>query len=124
MIATRGDSRRFSRPFRARVGGPDQPSADAQTPTRHPGKNAASTSSAASRSIGEADTGPVDRIQRAYALAPNAAVLYKVGETEYQLQDYAGPGRSLSATVRILPRQSHRADVEASVQVLRARVAA
>jgi tetratricopeptide (TPR) repeat protein len=61
--------------------------------------------------------------KRAYALAPNAAVLYNVGQTEYQLQDYAG---ALTTFERYLsessPAESHRADVEASVQVLRTRV--
>jgi tetratricopeptide (TPR) repeat protein len=73
---------------------------------------------------GEADyRAALIEFKRAYALAPNAAVLYNVGQTEYQLQDYAG---ALTTFERYLsessPAESHRADVEASVQVLRARV--
>jgi hypothetical protein len=61
--------------------------------------------------------------KRAYALAPNAAVLYNVGEAEFQLQDYAG---ALTTFERYLTESSasdtHRAEVESSVEVLRARV--
>jgi hypothetical protein len=61
--------------------------------------------------------------KRAYGLAPNAAVLYNVGETEYQLQDYAA---ALTTFRRYLlesgPTESHRAEVESSVEVLRSRV--
>ncbi len=61
--------------------------------------------------------------KRAYSLAPNVAVLYNVGETEYQLQDYAG---ALTTFKQYLaessPTESHRAEVEGSVEVLRTRV--
>ncbi|HXN30713.1 MAG TPA: PEGA domain-containing protein, partial [Polyangiaceae bacterium] len=61
--------------------------------------------------------------KRAYGLAPNVAVLYNVGETEYQLQDYAA---ALTTFKRYLaessPTESHRAEVENSVEVLRTRV--
>ena len=40
---------------------------------------------------GEADyRAALVEFKRAYSLAPNPAVLYNVGETQYQLQDYAG----------------------------------
>ncbi|HZU81779.1 MAG TPA: PEGA domain-containing protein [Polyangiaceae bacterium] len=73
---------------------------------------------------GEADyRAALVEFKRAYALAPNAAVLYNVGETEYQLQDYAG---ALTTFRRYLaesgPNESHRAEVENNVEVLRARV--
>jgi tetratricopeptide (TPR) repeat protein len=61
--------------------------------------------------------------RRAYGLAPNAAVLYNIGETEYQLQDYAA---ALTTFRRYLaeagPTESHRAEVESNVEVLRMRV--
>jgi tetratricopeptide (TPR) repeat protein len=61
--------------------------------------------------------------KRAYATAPNASVLYNVGETQYQLQDYAA---ALTTFERYLaesnPSDPHRGEVEGSVEVLRARV--
>jgi tetratricopeptide (TPR) repeat protein len=61
--------------------------------------------------------------KRAYATSPNVAVLYNVGETEYQLQDYAS---ALSTFERYLgeasPTDPHRAEVEGTVEILRARV--
>jgi len=61
--------------------------------------------------------------QRAYALAPNAAVLYNVGETEFQLRDYAS---ALSTFERYLSEAGagdpHRAEVESNVRTLRSRV--
>jgi tetratricopeptide (TPR) repeat protein len=61
--------------------------------------------------------------QRAYALAPNAAVLYNVGETEFQLRDYAS---ALSTFERYLSEANagdpHRTEVESNVRTLRARV--
>jgi tetratricopeptide (TPR) repeat protein len=72
----------------------------------------------------EADyQGALVEFKRAYATAPNPTVLYNVGETEYQLQDYAG---ALSAFTRYLSdaplTASHRGEVEASLEVLRTRV--
>jgi tetratricopeptide (TPR) repeat protein len=73
---------------------------------------------------GEADyRAALVEFKRAYALSPNAAVLYNVGETEYQLQDYAG---ALITFERYLgessPLETHRAEVESNVDVLKARV--
>jgi PEGA domain len=73
---------------------------------------------------GEADYhAALVEFKRAYALAPNAAVLYNVGETAYQLQDYAG---ALTTFKRYLvessPTDSHRTEVEGNVEVLRVRV--
>jgi len=60
---------------------------------------------------------------RAYALAPNAAVLYNIGETDYQLRDYSA---ALTAFERYLatcgPSDPHKPELEASVQELRSRV--
>jgi len=73
---------------------------------------------------GEADYhAALVEFKRAYLLAPNAAVLYNIGETQYQLQDYAA---ALTTFQRYLaessPNASHRTEVESSVEVLRARV--
>jgi tetratricopeptide (TPR) repeat protein len=72
----------------------------------------------------EADyRGALVEFKRTAALIPNPAVLYNIGETEYQLQEYAS---ALTTFERYLkeagPSESHRAEVEGNVQVLRARV--
>ena len=73
---------------------------------------------------GETDyRGALVEFKRAYELAPNAAVLYNIGETEFQLRDYAG---ALTTFERYLadaqPSDSHRTEVEANVRELKARV--
>jgi tetratricopeptide (TPR) repeat protein len=73
---------------------------------------------------GEADyRAALVEFKRAYVLSPNASVLYNVGETEYQLQDYAG---ALVTFERYLgessPLEPHRGEVEGNVDVLKARV--
>jgi hypothetical protein len=61
--------------------------------------------------------------KRAYELAPNAAVLYNIGQTHFQLQSYAA---ALATFERYLadggPGAGHRAEVEQSLETLRARV--
>ena len=73
---------------------------------------------------GEADyRAALVEFKRAYGIAPNPAVLYNVGETQYQLQDYAG---ALTTFERFLaevgPGESRRAEVEGDIEVLRSRV--
>jgi hypothetical protein len=73
---------------------------------------------------GEADyAGALVEFKRAYAHAPSSAALYNVGETQYQLQDYAN---ALKTFRRFLaefgPTESHRSEVERAVEVLRSRV--
>jgi tetratricopeptide (TPR) repeat protein len=73
---------------------------------------------------GEADyPGALVEFKRAYALSPNASVLYNVGEAQYQLQDYAS---ALATFTRYLaeapPGAGHRAEVENDLDVLRTRV--
>jgi tetratricopeptide (TPR) repeat protein len=73
---------------------------------------------------GEADyRAALVEFRRAYELSPNASVLYNVGETEYQLQDYAA---ALATFERYLaessPQDPQRADVGATMEILRARV--
>jgi len=67
--------------------------------------------------------GALVEFKRAYTLLPRANVLYDIGETEFQLQDYAAAlttmRRFLSETGSSAP---HRAEVEATVEVLRGRV--
>jgi tetratricopeptide (TPR) repeat protein len=72
----------------------------------------------------EADyAGALVEFKRAYALTPSSAALYNVGEAQYQLQDYAS---ALKTFRRFLAEfgsnESHRAEVERAVDVLRLRV--
>jgi hypothetical protein len=61
--------------------------------------------------------------RRAYEIAPNAAVLYNIGQTYYQLQNYAA---ALVALGRYLteagPTAPHRKDVEQTIDTLQTRV--
>jgi hypothetical protein len=61
--------------------------------------------------------------RRAYEIAPNAAVLYNIGETYYQLQNYAA---ALSTLNRYLAESDatapHRREVEQTIETLQARV--
>ena len=73
---------------------------------------------------GEADyRAALVEFKRAYAIAPNIAVLYNVGETQFQLQDYAA---ALTTFDRFLaessPTESHRAEVDGNIEILRSRV--
>jgi hypothetical protein len=73
---------------------------------------------------GEADyRAALAEFKRAYALAPNPAVLYNVGETQYELEDYAG---ALATFERFLaetpPDDVHRPEVNGDLEVLRTRV--
>lgn len=61
--------------------------------------------------------------RRAYEIAPNSAVLYNIGETYYQLQNYAAAlvalGRYLSESG---PTAPHRREVEQTLDTLQTRV--
>jgi hypothetical protein len=61
--------------------------------------------------------------RRAYETAPNAAVLYNIGQTYYQLQNYAA---ALIALGRYLteagPTAPHRREVEQTIDTLQSRV--
>ncbi len=72
----------------------------------------------------EADyRGALVEFKRAFAIAPNTAVLYNVGEAEYQLKDYAS---ALKTFERFLadadPADSRRPGIMANLEMLRARV--
>lgn len=59
----------------------------------------------------------------AYQLAPSVTALYNVGQTQDQLQDYAGALKTFGRFLAEAPRNdSHRVEVESTVQVLRTRV--
>jgi tetratricopeptide (TPR) repeat protein len=73
---------------------------------------------------GEADyRAALVEFKRAYAGSPYVSVLYNIGETQYQLQDYAA---ALTTFERYLAESGaadpHRAEVESNVETLRARV--
>ncbi|HEY0250648.1 MAG TPA: tetratricopeptide repeat protein, partial [Kofleriaceae bacterium] len=61
--------------------------------------------------------------RRAYELAPNASVLYNLGQTYYQLQNYAS---ALDSFDRYLAESgdspSHKTEVEGAIKVLKTRV--
>lgn len=61
--------------------------------------------------------------RRAYEIAPNSVVLYNVGETYYQLQNYAA---ALTALERYLAESGeaadHRAEVQKTLAILKTRV--
>jgi tetratricopeptide (TPR) repeat protein len=61
--------------------------------------------------------------RRAYEIAPNAVVLYNIGETYYQLQNYAA---ALTALERYIAESGdaaeHRADVAKTIETLKSRV--
>src|SRR5262249_26457730 len=71
----------------------------------------------------EADyRGALAEFKRAYEIAPNASVLYNVGETYYQLQNYAA---ALAVFERYLNEAGtnapHRREVEQTLQTRRTR---
>jgi tetratricopeptide (TPR) repeat protein len=73
---------------------------------------------------GEADyAGALAEFKKAYALAPNPAVLFNVGQAEFQLKDYAN---ALVTFRRFLadasPGSPQRDDAEGNLDVLRTRV--
>ena len=72
----------------------------------------------------EADyAGALAEFKKAYELAPNAAVLYNIGQTHFQLRAYAA---ALPVFERYLAESGvsaeHRAEAEANIETLRARV--
>lgn len=73
---------------------------------------------------GEADyRAALVEFRRAYEIAPNAAVLYNLGQTYYQLQNYAS---ALDAFERYLAESgdspSHKTEVEGAIKTLKTRV--
>ncbi len=72
----------------------------------------------------EADyRGALVEFERAYTLAPNGIVLFNVGETQYQLRDYAAALATFEHYLVEAPaNDSHRTLAEANIKELRTRV--
>jgi len=67
--------------------------------------------------------GALVEFKKAYATWPRANVLYDIGQTEYQLLDYAGALKTMERYLAETgPNAQHRQEVEATVEVLRGRV--
>jgi hypothetical protein len=94
---------------------PAQPDANAQ-------KEATIHFSRAVELYNEADyRGALVEFKRAYDIAPNTTVLYNLGQTHYQLQNYAA---AMNEFDRYLAEgaTAHRSEVESTLAVLRTRV--
>ncbi len=71
----------------------------------------------------EADyRGALVEFTRAYTLEPNGVVLFNIGETQYQLRDYAGALTTFEQYLVEAPNDSHRALAARNIKELRARV--
>lgn len=67
--------------------------------------------------------GALVEFKKAHTLWPRANVLYDIGQTEFQLLDYAGALRSFERFLADTgPNAAHRNEVEAVVETLRGRV--
>jgi tetratricopeptide (TPR) repeat protein len=61
--------------------------------------------------------------RRAYALLPRASALYNIGQTEFQLREYAAALQTLERFLAETGKQApHHAEVQQTVEVLRDRV--
>ncbi|HEX3483171.1 MAG TPA: tetratricopeptide repeat protein [Kofleriaceae bacterium] len=100
------------------------PTALADPPAASPVKEATKHFHRGVALYSEADyRGALTEFKRAYEIAPNANVLYNVGETYYQLQNYAA---ALAVFERYLTEAGtnapHRREVEQTLETLRTRV--
>jgi hypothetical protein len=67
--------------------------------------------------------GALVEFKKAYSIWPRATVLYDIGQTEYQLLDYASALTTMSRYLAETgPNAAHRSEVEATVETLRGRV--
>jgi tetratricopeptide (TPR) repeat protein len=67
--------------------------------------------------------GALVEFKKAHTLLPRAPVLFNIGQTEYQLQEYAAALRTLERFLAETgPSAAHRAEVQETVEVLRGRV--
>jgi hypothetical protein len=67
--------------------------------------------------------GALVEFKKAYSVWPRANVLYDIGQTEYQLLDYAAALRTMERYLAETGANApHRQEVESSVEVLRGRV--
>lgn len=60
--------------------------------------------------------------KRAYEIAPNPHVLYNVGQTNYQLQNYAAAIEAFELYLAEAQQATHRGEVESVLETLRSRV--
>jgi hypothetical protein len=100
------------------------PAALADPPAASPVKEATTHFRRGVALYNEADyRGALIEFKRAYEIAPNANVLYNVGETHYQLQNYAA---ALAVFERYLTEAGttalHRREVEQTMDTLRTRI--
>ena len=69
--------------------------------------------------------GALVEFKKAYSVWPRANVLYDIGQTEYQLLDYAGALKTMERYLAETgPNAQHRGEVESTVEVLGGRSAA
>jgi hypothetical protein len=67
--------------------------------------------------------GALVEFKKAYAIWPRANVLYDVGQTEFQLLDYASALKTMERYLAETgPNAAHRQEVENTVEILRGRV--
>jgi hypothetical protein len=67
--------------------------------------------------------GALVEFKKAYSLWPRASVLYDIGQTEFQMLDYAAALRTMERFLSETgANAAHRAEVENTVEVLRGRV--
>src|SRR5438270_13477045 len=67
--------------------------------------------------------GALVEFKKAYSVWPRANVLYDIGQTEYQLLDYASALKTMERYLAETgPNAAHRGEVESTVEVLRGRV--
>jgi hypothetical protein len=67
--------------------------------------------------------GALVEFKKAYATWPRANVLYDIGQTEYQLLDYAAALKTMERYLAETgPNAAHRTEVESTVEILRGRV--
>jgi hypothetical protein len=67
--------------------------------------------------------GALVEFKKAYATWPRANVLYDIGQTEYQLLDYAAALKTMERYLAETgPNAAHRSEVEGTVEILRGRV--
>jgi hypothetical protein len=101
-------------------GGESVPAAYADTPAKEASKHF-------QRGValyGEADyRAALVEFRKAYEIAPNATVLYNIGQTYYQLQNYAAALTTLERYLNEAGAQAaHRSEVETTLEILQSRV--
>jgi tetratricopeptide (TPR) repeat protein len=102
------------------AGGGSVPAAYADTPAKEASKHF-------QRGValyGEADyRAALVEFRKAYEIAPNATVLYNIGQTYYQLQNYAAALTTLERYLNEAGAQAaHRSEVETTLEILQSRV--